>query len=84
MQTIGLIGGMSWHSTASYYRVVNEVVADRLGGHASASIAMRSLDFAEVRRHQEAGDWAGAGACSLAQQVSASPAAPTWSRSAPT
>jgi aspartate racemase len=61
MQTIGLIGGMSWHSTASYYRVVNEVVADRLGGHASASIAMRSLDFAEVRRHQEAGDWAGAG-----------------------
>ena len=61
MQTIGLIGGMSWHSTASYYRTVNEVVAHRLGGHASASIVMRSLDFAEVRRHQESGDWAGAG-----------------------
>ena len=61
METIGLIGGMSWHSTASYYRVLNEVVAERLGGHASASVVLRSLDFAEVRRLQEAGDWAGAG-----------------------
>jgi len=61
MHTIGLVGGMSWHSTASYYRVVNEVVAGRLGGHHSASIVLRSLDFAEVRRHQESGDWAGAG-----------------------
>jgi len=61
MKTIGLIGGMSWHSTASYYRIINETVALRLGGHASASITLRSLDFAEVRRHQEAGDWAGAG-----------------------
>jgi aspartate racemase len=61
MHTIGLVGGMSWHSTASYYRVVNEVVAARLGGHHSASIVLRSLDFAEVRRHQESGDWAGAG-----------------------
>ena len=61
METIGLIGGMSWHSTASYYRILNEVVAERLGGHASASVVLRSLDFAEVRRLQEAGDWAGAG-----------------------
>jgi aspartate racemase len=61
MQTIGLIGGMSWHSTASYYRIINEVVAEQLGGHASAPIALQSLDFATVRRHQVDGDWAGAG-----------------------
>ena len=61
MQTIGLIGGMSWHSTATYYRIINEVVADRLGGHASAPITMQSLDFAAVRQCQVAGDWAGAG-----------------------
>ncbi|HYH35397.1 MAG TPA: amino acid racemase [Nocardioides sp.] len=61
MQTIGLIGGMSWHSTASYYRIINETVAERLGGHASASIALQSLDFAEVRRCQVDGDWAAAG-----------------------
>jgi aspartate racemase len=61
MQTIGLIGGMSWHSTATYYRIINQVVADRLGGHASARITMQSLDFAEVRQCQMAGDWAGAG-----------------------
>jgi aspartate racemase len=61
MQTIGLIGGMSWHSTASYYRIINEVVAERLGGHASAPITMQSLDFAAVRQCQVAGDWAGAG-----------------------
>ena len=57
MQTIGLIGGMSWHSTASYYRIVNETVAARLGGHASARITLQSLDFAEVRACQLAGDW---------------------------
>ena len=61
MQTIGLIGGMSWHSTASYYRIINETVAERLGGHASAPIALQSLDFSEVRQCQVDGDWAGAG-----------------------
>ena len=61
MRTIGLIGGMSWHSTASYYRIINETVAERLGGHASAQISLQSLDFAEVRRCQVAGDWAAAG-----------------------
>ena len=64
MQTIGLIGGMSWHSTASYYRIINEVVAERLGGHASAPITMQSLDFAAVRQCQVAGDWAARGTCS--------------------
>jgi len=61
MRTIGLIGGMSWHSTASYYRIINETVAARLGGHASASIALQSLDFSEVRTCQIDGDWAAAG-----------------------
>ena len=57
MQTIGLIGGMSWHSTVKYYRVINELVAERRGGHASAKVALQSLDFAEVRDCQVRGDW---------------------------
>ncbi|MDN5861178.1 MAG: amino acid racemase [Pseudonocardia sp.] len=61
MRTIGLIGGMSWHSTASYYRIINETVAHRRGGHASAPIALQSLDFATVRQHQIDGDWTAAG-----------------------
>jgi aspartate racemase len=62
MKTIGLVGGMSWHSTASYYAMINEAVATRLGGHASARISLQSLDFAEVRGYQLSGDWAGAAA----------------------
>lgn len=61
MKTIGLIGGMSWHSTLEYYRVINELVAERRGGHASARITMESLDFSEVRDHQLRDDWVGAG-----------------------
>ena len=61
MQTIGLIGGMSWHSTEAYYHHVNEQVAARRGGHASARIVLQSLDFAEVRDFQVRGDWQGAG-----------------------
>jgi aspartate racemase len=57
MQTIGLIGGMSWHSTLEYYRVINERVAAVRGGHASARIALQSLDFQEVRECQTRGDW---------------------------
>ena len=62
MRTIGLIGGMSWHSTESYYRRINEQVAARRGGHASARIALQSLDFSEVRDCQERGDWAASAA----------------------
>lgn len=62
MQTIGLIGGMSWHSTLTYYRVLNERVAAARGGHASAKVALQSLDFAEVRACQTSGDWAGSAA----------------------
>ncbi|WP_340540253.1 aspartate/glutamate racemase family protein [Nocardioides sp. GXZ039] len=57
MKTIGLVGGMSWHSTATYYRLINEEVAARRGGHSSARISLQSLDFAEVRACQERGDW---------------------------
>ena len=62
MRTLGLLGGMSWESTAEYYRLLNRGVADRLGGLHSARILMHSVDFAEVAAMQQAGDWAGAGA----------------------
>ncbi len=61
MQTIGLIGGMSWESTAIYYRLANEIVRDRLGGLHSARILMTSVDFAEIEQLQVAGDWDRAG-----------------------
>jgi len=61
MRTIGLIGGMSWYSSAEYYKVVNAEVQRRLGGHHSARLVMVSLDFDEVRALQLAEDWAGAG-----------------------
>ena len=61
MQTIGLIGGMSWHSTVEYYRLINELVAERRGGHASARLALQSLDFAEIRDCQVSDDWDRAG-----------------------
>ena len=60
MRTIGLIGGMSWESTASYYRVINEAVRARLGGLHSARLVLHSVDFAEVAALQRAEDWAGA------------------------
>jgi aspartate racemase len=61
MKTIGLIGGMSWHSTLEYYRVINELVAERRGGHASARITLESLDFADIRDCHVRDDWAEAG-----------------------
>ena len=60
MRTIGLIGGMSWESTAIYYRLLNEGVRDRLGGLHSASLVLRSFDFAPIAALQAAGDWDGA------------------------
>jgi aspartate racemase len=62
MRTIGLIGGLSWYSTLGYYQVINEQVQARLGGHASAEIAMQSLDFSRVREMQQRGAWDEAGA----------------------
>lgn len=61
MKTIGIIGGMSWESTALYYRMLNEGVKAKLGGLHSAKIAMISVDFEEVEALQAAGDWAAAG-----------------------
>jgi len=62
MKTLGLIGGMSWESTAIYYRHLNEMVRERLGGLHSAKLLLWSFDFDEVAQRQHAGDWEGAGA----------------------
>jgi aspartate racemase len=62
MKTLGLIGGMSWESTAIYYRHLNEIARDRLGGLHSAKLLLWSFDFAEVAALQHAGDWDGASA----------------------
>jgi aspartate racemase len=57
MKTIGLVGGMSWQSSALYYRLANELVAERIGGLHSARIVLTSVDFAEVQRMQVDGRW---------------------------
>ncbi|WP_232681004.1 aspartate/glutamate racemase family protein [Nocardioides sp. R-C-SC26] len=62
MLTIGLIGGMSWHSTMTYYQRLNERVAATRGGHASAQVALQSLDFDQIRSCQLDGDWTASGA----------------------
>lgn len=61
MRTLGLIGGMTWHSTVDYYRLINEGVATRLGGYRSAELIMVSADFAPVEDLQAKGDWTGLG-----------------------
>ena len=57
MKTIGLIGGMSWQSTAEYYQVINETVAKKLGGLHSAKIVLCSVDFAEIEEMQHQDKW---------------------------
>lgn len=59
MRKLGLIGGMSWVSTALYYEAINKGVARRLGGLASAPLLMESHDFAPIAERQHAGDWDG-------------------------
>jgi aspartate racemase len=61
MKVIGLLGGMSWESTAEYYRLANELVRERLAGLHSAELIVRSVDFAEIERMQVAGEWDAAG-----------------------
>ena len=61
MKRIGLIGGMSWQSSALYYQLINEFVSERLGGFHSANCVMVSVDFAEIERMQSSGDWETAG-----------------------
>ncbi|MBN1311336.1 MAG: aspartate/glutamate racemase family protein [Anaerolineae bacterium] len=57
MKTIGLIGGMSWESSLSYYRIINETVKAKLGGFHSAKCILYSVDFAEIEHLQEQGKW---------------------------
>ena len=57
MKTIGLIGGMSWESTVTYYKIINEVVKEQLGGLHSAKILLYSVDFFEIEECQANGDW---------------------------
>ncbi len=57
MKTIGLVGGMSWESTAEYYRIINERVKERAGGFHSGKIVLYSVDFEEVESRQHRGDW---------------------------
>ena len=61
MKIIGLIGGMSWESTVPYYRHINEVVKERLGGLHSARLILYSVDFHDIERFQHAGEWEAAG-----------------------
>ena len=57
MKTIGLIGGMSWESSALYYKLINEETKRRLGGHHNAPSVMLTVDFAEIEKFQRAGEW---------------------------
>jgi aspartate racemase len=57
MKTIGLIGGMSWESSAEYYKIINETVKKRLGGLHSATLIMYSVDFEDIEKLQHAGEW---------------------------
>ncbi|MEV0535965.1 aspartate/glutamate racemase family protein [Kitasatospora sp. NPDC050463] len=61
MKTLGLIGGMSWESTAEYYRALNRLTRERLGGLHSARLVLYSVDFADIERLQTQGRWAEAG-----------------------
>lgn len=62
MKRIGLLGGMSWESSAEYYRLLNELVRERLGGLHSARVLLDSADFADVEALQAEGHWEDAGA----------------------
>jgi len=57
MKTIGLIGGMSWESTVTYYQIINRVVKDKLGGFHSARCLLYSVDFHEIEACQSRGEW---------------------------
>jgi len=62
MKTIGLLGGMSWESTRTYYRAINQGVKNALGGFHSAKIILYSVDFGPIEKKMQAGDWAGVAA----------------------
>jgi aspartate racemase len=60
-RTIGLLGGMSWESTETYYRLLNEGIKSELGGLHSAKVLLHSFDFAEIEAMQMTGDWSKSG-----------------------
>ena len=57
LKTIGLIGGMSWESTVTYYKIINETVKEKLGGLHSAKCILDSVDFQEIEECQANGNW---------------------------
>jgi aspartate racemase len=57
MKTIGLLGGMSWESTVTYYQMINRGIQEKLGGYHSAKILLYSVDFAPLERYQRRDDW---------------------------
>jgi len=59
MRTIGLVGGLSWHSTLDYYRLINEMVNQRLGGNEASKIIVFSVNYGEIVKLTQAGDWNG-------------------------
>jgi aspartate racemase len=61
VKTLGLLGGMSWQSTIPYYQLINQRVAERLGGYHSARLVLFSVDFADLERRMHAGQWDEAG-----------------------
>lgn len=73
MKTIGLLGGMSWESTLTYYRAINEGVKRRLGGLHSGKIVLYSVDFDPIEKLQHQGDWTGTGdiLCDAARRIEA-------------
>jgi aspartate racemase len=61
MKTIGLIGGMSWESTTTYYKIINRVIKEKLGGFHSAKCILYSVDFHQIEAYQTAGGWSSCG-----------------------
>ena len=71
MKTIGIIGGLTWLSTVDYYKLLNQMVNEKLGGVSSAKIILYSVEFAEIKKLTQAGDWDGIAAimCNAAQTL---------------
>ena len=61
MRVLGLLGGMSWESSIEYERLINQFVREKLGGANSADLIIRSFNFSDIEKLQEAGDWKAAG-----------------------
>jgi len=71
MKTIGIIGGLTWYSTVEYYKLLNQIVNERLGGAHAAKLILYSVDFAEIKVLTEKHDWEGIAAiiCSAAKKI---------------